>query len=146
MGERGFVPAMVVMPYLSPTPVDLVLVVVHLHRAPFASNCIGAHSPGAIAFRPVGALGTKRTTGFQPYYAKYFNVQYRIMNNQYPIHLTNDKFPFAPLRLCGDVFFIPLGARGLCPGLGWERQLQRTARRSPKNYKIATFDINIIEL
>ncbi|MCF8364046.1 MAG: hypothetical protein K9G70_15645 [Prolixibacteraceae bacterium] len=64
MGERGFVPAMVAMPHLSPTPVGRVLVVVHLHRSPIAPNCIGAHSPGAVAFRPFGALETKRTTGF----------------------------------------------------------------------------------
>ncbi|MDA3818765.1 MAG: hypothetical protein PF486_15395, partial [Prolixibacteraceae bacterium] len=54
-GERGYVPAMGTIPQLSTVPVGRMLVVVYSHRAPFAPNYIGAHSPGAIAFRPFGA-------------------------------------------------------------------------------------------
>jgi hypothetical protein len=42
MGEREYVPAMVAMPHLST----------------------------AVAFRTFGALGTKRTTGFQPVFIR----------------------------------------------------------------------------
>ncbi|MDA3880645.1 MAG: hypothetical protein PF436_09685, partial [Prolixibacteraceae bacterium] len=46
---------MVKIPHLSTSPVGRMLVVVYSHRAPFAPNYIGAHSPSAIAFRPFGA-------------------------------------------------------------------------------------------
>jgi hypothetical protein len=67
MGGRGYVPAMAAMPHLSTALVGRVLVAVRSHRVPSAPNCIGAHSPGAVAF---GAPGTKGRTGFQPVFWK----------------------------------------------------------------------------
>ncbi|MDA3817786.1 MAG: hypothetical protein PF486_10450 [Prolixibacteraceae bacterium] len=57
-GLGAFVPAMVTTPHLSTVPVGRMLLVDYSHRAPFAPNYIGAHSPGAIAFRPFGANNT----------------------------------------------------------------------------------------